>query len=196
VSRVRSVAPLLTGFVAALAAGWLAFPGLLYRSEPQPLRFSHAVHAGEKGGMVCEDCHQLREDGRFTGIPGVSRCAECHQSPLGDTPEEKRLVEEFVKPGREIPWKVYARQPDHVFFPHATHVRLAGLACQDCHGPHGSSDFLPRYESDRLTGYSRSIEGRSLARFARETWEGKKMVDCSHCHGAKGVRESCLDCHK
>ena len=32
--------------------------------------------------------------------------------------------------GREIPRRVYARQPDLAWFPHAQHVKLAGLPCE------------------------------------------------------------------
>ena len=190
----RGTACVLAGFLGALGAGWIAFPRALYRSEPQPLAFSHAAHAG--AGMSCGDCHAFHADGRFSGIPTVARCAECHAAPIGETAEEKRLVDEFVTPGREIPWKVYSRQPDHVFFSHATHVKGGGLACEECHGPHGRGETLPAYESNRLSGYSRSIWGHSLARFARESWEGKKMTDCSDCHRRRGVEEGCLDCHR
>ena len=146
--------------------------------------------------MSCEDCHGFGPDGRFAGIPPVARCAECHQEPLGTTREEKILVEEYVRTGREIPWLVYARQPDNVSFSHAVHVKRGGLSCERCHGPHGASDRLPPYEGNRISGYSRSIWGHSLARAGLAAWEGKKMTDCDACHHRLGRRDSCLDCHK
>src|SRR5436190_1384861 len=113
------------GLVLSLACGWLAFPRMLYRTEAQPLRFSHKTHTGEKGAMKCDDCHSLRADGSFTGIPALEKCAGCHSAPLGSTAEEKTLVSAYVEKNREIPWRVYARQPDNASFSHAQHVKLA-----------------------------------------------------------------------
>jgi hypothetical protein len=170
------------GLALALALGWLAFPRLLYARAEQPLRFSHKTHVSDKTGFGCADCHPLGEDGRFAGIPRLDSCAGCHAEPQGDSAEEKRLVEEYVKPGREIPWRVYARQPENVRFPHAVHVKRAGLACERCHGPHGSSDALPAQETNRITGYSRQLA---------------KMSECEGCHTEhQRERTACLACHK
>ena len=195
-TTLRGTMAFAAGIVSALALGWVAFPRALYVTERQPISFSHAVHAGETAGMTCEDCHAFRDDGRLAGLPGVEICAGCHQEAVGESAEEKRLVEEFVATGREIPWKIYARQPDHVHFPHATHVKLAELPCESCHGLHGKSGTLRPFERNRLTGYSRAIEGSSAARLFVAARQGGKMSDCSDCHRARGVEESCLDCHK
>jgi menaquinone reductase, multiheme cytochrome c subunit len=186
----------LAGLATALCAGWVLFPYGLYRRMEQPLPFSHRVHTGEKGGMACEDCHPLREDGRFAGIPPVAKCAECHAEPLGSTPEEKVLVEEYVRPGKEIPWLVYSRQPDNVYFSHAPHLRRGAIPCARCHGPEGTSERPQVYQVNRLSGYSRDIWGHSLSRLGLAPWEGKKMTDCARCHRRTGRQDSCLDCHK
>jgi len=47
------------GMLAALGAGWAGFPRLIYRRQPQPVAFSHKIHA-ENAGMKCEDCHEVR----------------------------------------------------------------------------------------------------------------------------------------
>ena len=52
---------------------------------------------------------------------------------MGVSDEEKKLVDDYIKPGREIPWIIYSKQPQNVFFSHATHVKLAGIDCQTCH---------------------------------------------------------------
>jgi hypothetical protein len=186
----------LAGLATALTIGWVGLPYVMYRPMEQPLSFSHKVHTGESVGLTCNDCHPVLEDGRFAGIPSVETCAGCHQETLGDTPDEKVLVEKYVLEGREIPWLVYSRQPEHVDFPHSVHVRLAGLPCQRCHGAHGTTDTLPPAEINRLTGYSRDIWGHSGVRLNLRPGEGKKMADCSGCHRQQGVEESCLDCHK
>ncbi len=194
--RARALVAYGAGFAATLLAGWVAFPYALYRSMDQPLQFSHAVHAGEKTGLSCPDCHALASDGSFAGIPGIETCAPCHAEPQGATADEKRLVEEYVSKGREIPWLEYSRQPENVSFSHATHVKLANLPCERCHGRHGTSGSLRPFEENRVSGYSRDIWGHSLSRLARAEGDGMKMDDCSSCHRARGVRESCLDCHK
>jgi len=186
----------LAGLVISLTLGWSVFPKALYSQIEQPLRFSHRVHTGDDVGMACDDCHRIDAENRFTMIPLVSACAECHSEPLGNSKAERTMVEDYIQKKREIPWLIYSKQPDHVYFSHARHVKLAELPCERCHGRHGETDAPPLYEQNRLTGYSRLIWGPSIARLGRETWEGKKMGDCSGCHRERGVVESCMDCHK
>jgi hypothetical protein len=193
----RALTSFAAGLLLALALGWLGLPRLLYARLDQPLRFSHRIHSSQKTGYGCQDCHTLGADGRFSGIPGVASCAGCHAEPQGSTADEKRLVEEYVKPGREIPWHVYARQPDNVHFSHAVHVKQAGIACERCHGPHGESDTLRPFETNRLSGYGRDIWGPTISRLGRARWQGMKMSDCEGCHAERGrPRTSCLACHR
>lgn len=186
------------GFAAMLVAGWVGFPRLLYRSMPQPLSFSHTAHTGEKAGMKCEDCHELRADGSFSGIPALEKCSGCHAAPMTETAAEKTLIEKYVTPNREIPWLVYSRQPDNVYFSHANHIRLAKLGCKQCHGDHETSSTLRPYQEDRITGYSKDIWGSSISRisFGKGRRDGMRMDDCIACHREHKVADSCLACHK
>lgn len=194
--RIRGGAVVFAvGLTAGLGLGWWVFPRLLYQRVEQPLQFSHLAHT-EGAGMACADCHGFDEQGRFAGIPGVETCATCHESTLGDSPSEKRLVEEFVAPKREIPWFSYARQPDNAWFPHVQHVQRAQLACERCHGAHGGSATLRPFERNRINGYSRDVWGQHISGVSSEPWDGMKMADCSGCHRQRGVVESCQDCHK
>lgn len=168
------------GFGAMLAAAWLGFPRTLYRTEPQPLDFNHRVHK-EKASSKCADCHSLSDNGVFVGIPSISTCAGCHADAIGNTAKEKAFVTNFVKPGREIPWAAYGRQPMNVRFSHAVHLNLAKLSCEACHGPHGQSSSLAAYQEDRISGYSK------LA---------MTMSDCEDCHRKRNVEAGCLGCHK
>jgi hypothetical protein len=178
----RSLAAFAIGLAAALAAGWLAFPRWLYVSADQPLSFNHRLHTSDATGFACADCHAVRADGEFAGIPPVESCAACHAEPVGATAAEKRLVEEFVKPGREIPWRVYARQPDNVRFPHAPHVRRAKLSCESCHGAHGTSETLVAFQADRVSGYARGLI---------------TMDRCESCHRETGRGPlACIGCHR
>jgi menaquinone reductase, multiheme cytochrome c subunit len=185
----------LGGLCCMLFVGWVVFPSVLYERSEQPLQFSHKVHT-ETAGMTCDVCHVFSEDGRFSGIPSVAKCAECHAETVGSSPHEKLLVDEYVKQNREIPWLVYAKQPQNAYFSHASHVKLANLACDVCHGPHGTTDSLRTYERNRISGYGRDIWGRSIARMKTAQWDGMKMDDCADCHNKRNVPNTCLKCHK
>ena len=178
----------LAGAAAALAAGWSGFPRIIYRSRPQPVDFSHKVHA-EKAGQKCDDCHVFRDDGSFAGAPALDKCASCHAAPMGDTAAEKSFVDRYVTPGRQPQWLTYARQPENVYFSHASHVKRAQLKCERCHGDIGQSDKLPPYQEDRVSGYSRDIWGTAGR-------PGMAMDDCEDCHRQQGRKDSCMDCHK
>lgn len=193
--KLRVFLTLGIGLAAGLAGGWVVLPRALYSREEQPVQFSHKVHTGEAAGMSCEDCHSLSADGRFSGLPKLESCAGCHAEPMGETKEEKQFVENYVKPGKEIPWLVYSRQPENVYFSHAPHVKLANIKCEQCHGDHGTTDRLRPLERNRLSTYSRDVEG-PIVRVANRGRTGMKMTDCSECHHARGVEESCLTCHK
>lgn len=193
--NLRALGAFGIGFAAALAAGWIGLPRALYEPVEQPLQFSHATHTGEAVGMTCQDCHALGDDGRFAGLPGIELCAPCHTEPWGSSPHEARLVDEYVQPNREIPWLVYARQPENVYFAHAPHIKLANLPCETCHGEHGKTTSLRPFERNRISTYSRDIEGH-LVVLASANDHGMKMNDCSRCHHERGVEQSCLTCHR
>lgn len=171
------------GALLALGAGWTGFPRVIYKRQAQPVAFGHAVHA-EKAGMKCEDCHEIRADGSFAGIPRLEKCAGCHAAAMGTTDSEKQFVDHYVTPQREVQWAVYARQPENVYFSHAAHLKLAHLPCAACHRDQGQLDAQRPYEEDRISGYSRDI------------WRGMTMNDCVACHRRHGIENSCLDCHK
>jgi menaquinone reductase, multiheme cytochrome c subunit len=187
---------LFAGVLAGLGAGWAGFPRAIYTRQPEPVDFSHKVHA-DKAGANCVDCHGFRDDGSFAGIPTLDKCASCHAAPMGTTAAEKHFIDNYVTPGREPQWLSYARQPENVYFSHIRHVKGAQLKCVECHGNEGSADHLRPFEQDRVSGYSRDIWGAPGR-------PGMKMADCVDCHrrsavksGAReGGERSCLDCHK
>ncbi|MBP6672028.1 MAG: cytochrome c3 family protein [Bacteroidetes bacterium] len=193
---MRTALLIFTGMVAGSLIGWFAFPAALYRTEEQPMQFNHKVHTGDQGGMACTDCHATNEQGRFLGIPAVAKCAECHAAPLGTTPQEQQLVDHYVTPGKEIPWKVYSRQPDNAFFSHASHVTIGEMKCEDCHGPHGQSESIKSYQENRISGYSRDVWGANISGFQSEPWQGMKMSKCVQCHTERQRVDGCIACHK
>jgi menaquinone reductase, multiheme cytochrome c subunit len=166
----------LVGFIGALVFGWVIFPNLLYSEKPQPINFSHSAH--QDSG--CEACHFFRSDGSYTGIPKVDNCRECHESAQGGSESERILIEEYIQKDREIPWQVYAWQPDNVYFSHAPH-KGQGMECTRCHLDVAKADKLPPAKTNRITGYSIST---------------MKMVECEECHAQKGASNNCEICHK
>ncbi|HTS30069.1 MAG TPA: menaquinone reductase multiheme cytochrome c subunit QrcA [Bryobacteraceae bacterium] len=185
---MKALIPFVAGAAIALSAGWAGFPHAIYKSRPQPVDFSHKVHA-DKAGTKCEDCHAFRGDGTFAGLPALDKCSACHAAAMGTTAEEKNFIDQYVTPGREPQWASYARQPENVYFSHITHVRRGLVKCEDCHGNIGSADHLSREEEDRISGYSRDIWGN-------DGRPAMTMDGCVDCHRKQKLEHSCLDCHK
>jgi len=176
---VRTALHFFAGVSLSLAAGWAVFPHVLYRVEPQPFEFNHKIHQ-DKAGMACKDCHSFEAGGQFAGIPKLASCATCHGGMQGKSAAEKTLVEQYVQPGREIPWRVYSRQPENVRFSHIIHTQRAHLDCSRCHGTQGKTERLAVYSENRITGESRDME----------------MSACEDCHAKQRVNAGCLGCHR
>ena len=210
-----TVLGLAIGLAASLAVGWAAFPRLLYETRRQPLDFNHKLHVENAGS--CESCHAFTEDGRFPGLPGIDNCVQCHADIQGKDPSEAILVNDYIKKGREIPWLVYSRQPQCVFFSHAAHVfspamaKMAGVTpdegaspgaenpavCAVCHGHDGDSEHVRPLYVNRITGESRDVYGKNIAGFAEHISDRMKMDACVDCHAkVKPKKEACNVCHK
>ena len=191
------------GLVVSLVLGWVIFPQLLYSKKTQPIDFNHALH-NELVENGCESCHFFREDGTYSGAPKLAQCIECHEEVQGESEEEEKFVTQYVAKGREVPWLIYARQPDCVFFSHIAHVKMGQMDCVTCHGHIGESESLKVYEENRLTGYSRDIWGKNIAGIKWHSWDRMKMDDCSECHQKNNVNQGsvqtnkggCFVCHK
>jgi menaquinone reductase, multiheme cytochrome c subunit len=188
----KSSLPFFIGLLAAIIIGWGIWPTLLYSEKAQPIQFNHVIHT-EEAGMSCEDCHSFRDDGQFTGLPSAEMCLDCHtwSSPQNEeNDKEKVFLENYVTEDdelkSEIPWYVYSKQPDCVFFSHIAHVEKGGLECAECHGNHGETTELRPYYENRLTRYSRDVDA------------DMKMTDCAACHEESGQHENnaCFVCHK
>jgi hypothetical protein len=193
----------IIGLVASLVLGWVIFPQLLYSKKKQPIDFNHVLH-NELVEESCESCHFFREDGTYSGVPTLAQCIDCHEEVQGESAEEEKFVSQYVAKGREVPWLVYARQPDCVFFSHIAHVKMGQMDCVTCHGHIGESESLKVYEANRITGYSRDIWGKNIAGIKWNSWDRMKMSDCSECHQVNNVNQGsvqtqkggCFVCHK
>jgi menaquinone reductase, multiheme cytochrome c subunit len=162
------------GVLASLVVGWVVFPELIHSTKKQPVRFSHLKH-GEEATLKCQDCHTFRDDGSFAGIPTLAKCMECHGSP-----EITEQEQDFIKRG--IAWHIYSKQPDHVYFSHIAHIKIAKLECTGCHkSVGGKTDINPPYRYRWISGYAPEV---------------MSMETCEACHEKKGTSNACFVCHK
>ena len=105
-------------------------------SPVQPVKFSHAVHAGQNG-TDCIYCHSAAPFSKTAGIPPVNVCMNCHLIVRNGTRsgvfEISKIISAFENQ-KPIEWIKVHNLPDHVFFSHAQHVSAGGINCTECHG--------------------------------------------------------------
>lgn len=135
-ARFRLGLMLVAGILAAAAA--LAFT--LARSDrawgvgraaPQPIPFSHALHAGGLG-LDCRYCHATVERAAEAGMPTAELCLGCH-SRVWTGAAVLAPLEDSLALGAPIEWRSVHRLPEHARFHHAVHLQ-SGVACETCHG--------------------------------------------------------------
>ncbi|HEX2968040.1 MAG TPA: cytochrome c3 family protein [Bacteroidales bacterium] len=106
-------------------------------SPDQPIKFSHAVHAGQNK-TDCLYCHNYASYSKISGIPSGNVCMNCHlivrNGKRSGTFEIARVVTAFEN-NKPIEWIQVHNLPDHVYYNHSQHVNAGGIQCQVCHGP-------------------------------------------------------------
>lgn len=113
----------------------------------QPIYFSHKIHS-EINKIDCQLCHSSAKYGKFSGIPSLNTCMNCHRvisqyngkylennkSRAFYNNEIKKIYEyvgwnevnqSYSKPKKVIKWNRIHNMPDFVHFNHAQHV-IAG----------------------------------------------------------------------
>ncbi len=159
--------------LVAAAVGFAAGRFLLRPagSAPQPIAFNHLLHV-EEVGMECATCHEHFASGEHAGLPGIDLCLTCHEEPMTESPEERRLIElAGIDPSPAF-IKLF-RMPDHVYYSHRRHTVVAGLECSTCHGPIASTTAPPQAALVRIT-----------------------MQMCIDCHEKNDVTGDCSACHR
>jgi hypothetical protein len=105
-------------------------------SPAQPVKFSHAVHAGQNG-TDCIYCHSYVQFSKSAGFPSENVCMNCHLMVRNGTRsgafEIAKIISSYEN-SKPIEWIKVHNLPDHVFFSHAQHVGAGGVTCQECHG--------------------------------------------------------------
>jgi hypothetical protein len=102
----------------------------------QPIKFSHAVHAGQNG-TDCIYCHSSAPYSKIAGIPSENVCMNCHLMVRNGTrsgaTEIAKIISAF-EAKKPIEWIRVYNLPAHVFFSHAQHISVGVIKCQECHG--------------------------------------------------------------
>jgi hypothetical protein len=123
-------------------------------SPIQPIKFSHAVHAGQNA-TECFYCHSSAPYSKSAGIPPVNVCMNCHLIVRNGTRsgayEISKIISHFESQ-KPIEWTKVHNLPDHVFFSHAQHVSAGKVDCSECHGNVKEMDQI-RQVSDLSMGW-------------------------------------------
>jgi mono/diheme cytochrome c family protein len=114
-----------------------------YQPE-QPIHFPHDLHAGAMQ-INCQYCHSGAYKSKNASIPSLNVCMNCHKTVKTESPEIHKIYAALgydpttqkydSTKARPIQWVRIHNLPDFVYFNHSQHVKVAGLACQTCHGP-------------------------------------------------------------
>ncbi|TBW30144.1 c-type cytochrome [Gramella sp. KN1008] len=167
---VSSIIVLLA--VGYFAYGWMMQVGVDQGYQPiQPIHYSHRIHAGDNQ-IECKYCHSSARTSKHSGIPSLNVCMNCHKAISEVAPET--ATEEYSKEfydkeiaklydavgwdpatrtysGEEKPvkWVRIHNLPDLAYFNHSQHVSVAGIQCQECHGPIEEMEIV--YQNAPLT---------------------------------------------
>jgi hypothetical protein len=137
----------------------------------QPIPFSHRVHAGVNQ-IPCQYCHEYARRSQTAGVPPIRRCLGCHMKVGSEkpvlTPVTQPWTDSRQLPG-QVAWQRVYTLPDFVHFAHRPHI-LAGVACQECHGPVETMD--------------RVVPVHTI-----------NMGFCLDCHTERGASKDCVTCH-
>ena len=168
--------------VSGAGGGLLAlFQDRLPPAPPQPIKFSHKVHAGD-AAIGCTSCHAYAERGPVAGVPSMARCRGCHKFVKRDTDSPAMTAELealLAKLDRDQPieWVRVHRVPDHVFFTHKRHVN-SGVACRECHGEVEKMEVM-RQVAALSMGWCLECHKRKQA---ERPAERARLTECLTCH--------------
>jgi len=120
---------------------------------PQPVPFSHALHAGQMK-IDCRYCHTHVFDSSHSNVPATATCANCHNAAKDANQvnlttavhtESLKLapVRESLATGKSVEWNRVHDLPDYAFFNHSAHVNR-GVSCVECHGRIDKMDVVER----------------------------------------------------
>lgn len=155
---------------AYFAYGWMMQVGLDQGYEPiQPIHYSHRIHAGENK-IECKYCHSSARVSKHSGIPSLNVCMNCHKSiyqvadeTLAEGKQEYGVDynneigklyaavgwdvenQKYTGESQPVEWIRIHNLPDFAYFNHSQHVSVAGIECQQCHGPVEEMEIMYQY---------------------------------------------------
>lgn len=166
----------------------------------QPIYYSHKVHVG-LNQINCLYCHSGAWESKHAGIPSLNVCMNCHKvvseytkgpklyddegNEIDGTAEIQKLYRYAgYTPNPTFQWdpskaaspewvKIH-NLPDHVYFNHAQHTRVGGVACQTCHGNIQDMDVV-RQESELSMGWCVNCHRDSKVNFNYSDSTGNKF---------------------
>jgi cytochrome c553 len=173
-------------------------------SPSQPVKFSHAVHAGQNG-TDCIYCHSSAPYSKIAGIPPVNVCMNCHLMVRNGTRsgvfEISKVISAYENK-KPIEWIKVHNLPDHVFFSHAQHISAGGVSCTECHGAVNEMNVIKQV-SDLSMGWclnchrTKQLDVKSSVFYTQYRGLAEKMVKGeidSVTVSMVGGRE-CMKCH-
>ncbi|HNQ24330.1 MAG TPA: cytochrome c3 family protein [Phycisphaerae bacterium] len=170
-------------------------------APPQPVSYSHALHAGTLG-IDCRYCHGSVETAAHAAVPPTQTCMNCHATIRTESLKLLIVRESYLTTGTPIEWVRVHDLPDYVYFNHSAHVRR-GVGCVSCHGRVDQMEVV--YQAEPLSmgwcldchrapeAHLRPTEQVTNMEYAAEDQpaEGKRLralyninpsTDCSTCH--------------
>jgi hypothetical protein len=105
-------------------------------------------------------------------IPNISICGDCHDDLESENMEERKVAE-YVINNAKIPWAQVHMVPDHAYFSHRRHVKLAQIECIDCHG-----------------------DVSKMERPFIDAFVVIEMEWCMDCHEQRNATNDCYACHR
>jgi mono/diheme cytochrome c family protein len=153
---------LVSAILLLLASGYFVYGFLMQigvdqdYAPLQPIHYSHRIHAGNNK-IDCKYCHSSARVSKNAGIPSLNICMNCHKNiaEVSDTTstvdghtkafydgEIKKLYDavgwdgsKYTGVTKPVKWVRIHNLPDFAYFNHSQHVTVAGIECQQCHGP-------------------------------------------------------------
>jgi len=143
--------------------GWKAMwnTGVHQGYQPeQPIKYSHQLHAGTLK-IDCQYCHTGAYKSKNATIPSLNVCMNCHNYVQATdkyngeiSPEIMKIykaldynpdTKEYGPNQKPIQWVRIHNLPDFAYFNHSQHVSVAGIECQQCHGPIQTMEEVYQY---------------------------------------------------
>ena len=184
-----------------------------YQPE-QPIAFSHKIHAGENA-VDCNYCHSGARHSKSAGVPSANVCMNCHTyinegrsdegtqeiskiyAAIGFDPESRTYIEGYEQ--QPIEWIRIHNLPDLAYFNHSQHVSVAGVECQECHGPIQEMEVVEQYSPltmgwcinchretkvDTTNNYYHDLNENWIEKYHGDEITAEKIggLECGKCH--------------